>query len=143
MQRENIFTVLDETRHDYTWDYTNKEAAVALYDVGDEYFAMVSERREIADETGTAQDYRDQTYYIWSLYSKHSLGPVYKPTERFGIEKSTHCKDREGYITLEVEDLIHEVKKKPYGSAIREVESIELTAGKIHIFDGNLVIDRV
>jgi hypothetical protein len=41
------------------------------------------------------------------------------------------------------EDLMSEVKRKPYGMGIKKVESIRLMLGRVYILDGNLMLDKV
>jgi hypothetical protein len=144
MPTEKLFSTIDETEHVYTWDYTTREAAIALFDVNDEYFAMITERREIADETGAMLDYRDNTYYIWNLYSKNNLEPGIEPVERWGT-RERHVLDDKTRNMVEVgkEDLMSEVKRKPYGMGIKKVESIRLMLGRVYILDGNLMLDKV
>ncbi|MBI2651036.1 hypothetical protein HYX01_01050 [Candidatus Woesearchaeota archaeon] len=143
MLTEKLFSAIDETKHAYTWDYTTREAAIALFDANEEYFAMITKRREIADETGAMLDYRDNTYYVWNLYSKNNLETGIKPVEKWG-KRERHVLDDKTRKMVEVgkEDLMGEVKKKPYGTDIKELESITLRLGRVYILDGNLMLDR-
>ena len=139
--KECLFSAIDETEHVYTWDYTTREAAVDLFDVNDEYFAMITERREIADETGAILDYRDNTWYIWHLYSKSELRPV-EELSGFGVKKSFNFP---GGTPKEIgkDKLIDEMKKKQWGSGIKNAETIMLNDGRVSILDGNLILDRI
>jgi|SRR3989338_8840597 len=139
--KECLFSAINETEHVYTWDYTTREAAVDLFDVNDECFAMITERREIADETGAMLDYRDNTWYIWHLYSKSEVRPI-EELSGFGVKQSfdfPEGKPKE----IGKDKLIDKMKKKPWGPGIKKVETIMLSAGRVSVLDGNLTLDRI
>lgn len=90
-----------------------KETAIALFDVSDEYFVMITKNR-------------DYSYYVCYFYSKSKLEPV---------------KVKKDYLIIR--DDIWEssiVERKEEG--ITGVESIMLNKGKVYILDGNLMLDR-
>ncbi|MEK6916481.1 MAG: hypothetical protein AABW92_01940, partial [Nanoarchaeota archaeon] len=76
MPLEKLFSAIDEIDHVYTWDYTTQERAFALLDVNEEYFALITSRREIANETGAMGDYRDNSWFFGYLYSKREVKPA-------------------------------------------------------------------
>lgn len=139
--KESLFSAIDETEHVYTWDYKRRETAVDLFDVNDEYFAMVTERREIADETGAMLDYRDNTWHVWYLYSKSELRPV-EELSGFAAKESSMLPEGKPK-EIGKDKLIDEMKKKPWGPGIKKVETIMLSAGRVSILDGNLILDRI
>ncbi|MFA5176108.1 MAG: hypothetical protein WC413_02515 [Candidatus Nanoarchaeia archaeon] len=133
---EILFNVVDYMTKNYTWEYTTKQKAIALLDINFKSFVMISERREIADETGAMGDYRDTTWYLGYLYSKEDPQPT-QATYQFSkepylIESSSKSK----------EDLISLIEKKTGSYLLKEIESINLNIGKVYILEGNLVLDR-
>lgn len=139
-ETEILFSAVDKKRHEYTWDYSSWEEAIAVLDVNGDYFAMISKRRDIADETGAMLDYRDNTYYIWYLYSKSDLRKVEKLSGTISIQSFDWSEGRPKDVGKD--NLIDRTRKEPWGSDIKEVESILLDSGRVSILNGNLMLDR-
>jgi len=135
MPIERLFNAINETNHVYAWDYTTQEEAVALYDAGKNHFALITRRREIADETGAMGDYRDNMWTFGYLFSKQEP----KPTEQVP-ENTRGTSTIDSFVNED--SVISEIKKRTGVSDIRKVESIELSVGRVYISGGNLVLDR-
>ena len=138
MPIEKLFSEVDDTKHVYTWDYTVQERARALYDVNKDCFALITDRREIDDETGAMGDYRDTSGYCGYLFLKNDPQPLQSIPH--GTRKSTH----EDYLHYREESpLIDAIKSKTNSADIRQVKEITLEVGRVYISEGNLLIDRI
>ena len=135
MALEQLFGKIDDTEHVYTWDYTVQESARALYDVNDEFFALITDRREIDDETGAMGDYRDNSGYCGYLFLKSDPKPVQ------AIPHGTR-NNPEVLHYGEESPLIDAIKSKTDTTDIRRVEEITLDLGRVYISEGNLLLDR-
>ncbi|MBI4981078.1 hypothetical protein HZC30_05995 [Candidatus Woesearchaeota archaeon] len=135
MLTEKLFSTIDETNHVYTWDYTVQERALALLDVNEEYFALITERKEIEDETGAMGDYRDNSWFFGYLFQKANPQPVEKiPRGERGTSTVKSFVTKESIIT--------EIKEKKHASEVKELDNIALSIGRVYISDSNLILDR-
>lgn len=91
-----------------------KETVIALFNVSDEYFVMITKNR-------------DYSYYVCYFYSKSRLEPV---------------EVKGDYLIIRRDDIWESsiVERKEEG--ITEIESIMLNKEKVYILDGNLMLDR-
>jgi hypothetical protein len=121
---QTLYASIDETDHQYTWDYTTRRRAFLLFDVDSERFAMIAFEEDIADETGAMGDYRHSSNYVGSLYSKSALAPIQ------AVEAQT------------LDQLMARIKNEPWGSQMEKVESIRIAAGVVSISDGSLMLTK-
>lgn len=125
------------TEHDYTWDYTKLETAVALFDLGDK-FILVTLRENIDDETGAMGDFRHKTWNECYVYSDET----FQIEESFKLEKSTEvgCTRR----NLEGDDLLITLTRVLNLRGIDnvlKVDQIRFPGGDFSLVGGNLIFD--
>jgi len=138
MPLEKLFEAVDETEHNYTWDYTVKESPCALYDINKDYFALITDRREIDEETGAMGDYRDDSGYCGYLFLKSNPQPAQSiphGTHKSVFEKYLHCNQKSS--------LINAIQLKTGTSDIEKVEEIILDVGRVYISGNDLILDRI
>ena len=138
MLTEKLFGAIHVTEHGHSWDYTAHERALTLLDVNKKYFALITTRREIDDETGAMSDFRDTSQYQGYLFSKRNPRPV-------KVDKgSIPLRYKYGELWADKqEDLVATIEKKTGASGTKERRRIAVNGGRVHISRGNLIFDKM
>ncbi len=142
---EKLFSEVDNTEHVYTTDYSVNERASALFDVNEEYFALITHRSTWDEETSAGWSVSSDSWCQGYLYSKRNPQPA-KPIQRyFSMMPSEELEQlrREVLSAKKESDLVSIIKSKTNTPNIRQVEEINLGVGRIYISEGNLLLDRI
>lgn len=129
MTERILFQGFKDVDHDYTWEHSRWKQAVHLIDIDPNRFGCIISEGEGKEETSGTQlglgDYNFNSELSCVIYSKENL-EVLSKTEGGGMI-----------------ELIREITERPKNADVSDItlhQSMVVTAGTVHIKEGDLVL---
>ena len=152
---EKLFSKVDDIYHVYTWEYTTQEKAISLYNIDEEFFALITERKEMTEDTALGSWDTSSTQFCAYLFLKSNpqqAKPIPDHPNKMPREDELKELRKKILYAKKESDLVSLIDwgtntpRIEWGTntpSIRKVEEIYLETGRVYISEGDLLFDRV